>query len=128
MMSPDTADDQKPHRGWKRMRQLRQQDQAKRQELVAELLGGLNRKPSAVDKVAADSIAALFIKANRLESQGKDSTEVRRLILQSMRTSGFRPSKAEAPAPLSIQEQLRQRGYTEPDTAGTAEKAAAEAS
>jgi hypothetical protein len=76
-----------PARGWKRMRQLRAQDEANRKALVAELLSGLNRVPIALDHLAATNLAALHTRATRLESQGRDATEVRRLILQGMRTA-----------------------------------------
>jgi hypothetical protein len=108
-------------RGYARMIELAQQNKAKRDALAAELLGGLGRPPSAIDRVAAENLASMVVQADRLEAHGKDASELRRQINQAMRTSGFKPAMAEPPKQPSIAELLAARGYAPPSARSGAE-------
>jgi hypothetical protein len=90
------------------------QEEAQRQAIVADILAGLGRPATVVDRIAADNLASFHIKARRLEAQGKSSVEVRRVLNQAMRASGPKPAEPEAPRPMSIQEMLAARGFTPP--------------
>jgi hypothetical protein len=86
-------------RGRKRMRELAQEAQAERESLAAELLAGLGRTPSTVDRIAATNLAALHVRAKRLEAAGRDAVEIRRQITQMIRATGLRPAPVETAKP-----------------------------
>jgi hypothetical protein len=81
------------------MRELAAEADAKRIELTAALLSDLGRTPTALDRIAAEAIAATSVRAEMLRRAGRDDSEERRLLAQQMRTSGFRPSPAEPAKP-----------------------------
>jgi hypothetical protein len=95
----ETSDPQPLLRGWRRMRQLRQQDEAARQAIVADIIDGLGRPTTTVDKIAAEAIAAATVRARRLRLNGHDDSSQTRLLAQLLRTSGFRPAPAAAMKP-----------------------------
>lgn len=97
------SDDNRPRRkrGWARMRELDAQDAAERQALEAELLACLGRDPGAIDRIAVETLVASVIRARRLRLAGKNDTEERRIILQSIRATGIKPAPAELPEPPS---------------------------
>ena len=100
-ISPDAP---YPHlaRGRARMRELAQQSAAERDKLAAEILAGLGRAPSAIDRIAAANLAALHVRANRIEASGRDASAIRKQIIQATRATGFKPQPAasQKPAPL----------------------------
>jgi hypothetical protein len=111
MVSPSsngTTTNNRPSRGWRRMRELAREADAKRKTLTAELLAGLGRPATAVDRIAAENLAALHVKAIRLEASGRDATGVRQQITQAMRASGLRPDKPAPPKPFNIAAALAQ--------------------
>jgi hypothetical protein len=77
------------------MREIGAEHLAKRQQLVDDLLAGLGRQPRALDKVVAENLAALHVRASYLESLGRDATEVRKQITACLRaTSKVEPETA----------------------------------
>jgi hypothetical protein len=76
------------------MHEMRREDQAKRQRLVAELLAELGRPAGAVDRVTAETLAATVVRADRLRMAGRSDLEERRLIVQLQRALGLRPPPA----------------------------------
>jgi hypothetical protein len=62
--------------------ELRAADAAERQRIEAGLLADLGRPATMTDRVAAANIAALQVKAERLEHQGRDAFELRKQIAQ----------------------------------------------
>jgi hypothetical protein len=109
-----TESTSRPLRGWSRMRQLRQQEQAQREALAADLLAGLGRPATAFDKVAIGNLASLHVRANRLEANGRDSSDIRRLITRTMRAFGMTLGAPAAP-PVSIEAALKARGHRPPE-------------
>lgn len=71
-------------------------DAARRQEIATGLLADLNRPANTTDRIWAQNLAVLVWRAEQLEEIGKDTTELRRLINQSMRAGGQKPAP---PAP-----------------------------
>jgi hypothetical protein len=96
------------------MRQLASQAEAERAALTADILAGLGRTATTIDMIAASNLAALYVRANKLEAAGRDATEIRRQINQALRTTGFRPAKVEPPKQPSIAELLAAKGYAPP--------------
>jgi len=114
-------------RGGARIKELAAEAAVEREAIAAALLADLGRPPSAVDRIACQNLAALHVKASKLESNGRNATEVRRQICQQLRAAGFKPAPATVPAPLTVPELLRLRGYTAPVAHDEqADKAAAE--
>jgi hypothetical protein len=99
-------------RGIRRMKEIAREDAAKRQLLVAELIGELGRPATALDRVALETLAATVIRADRLRMAGRSDLEERRLVVQLQRALGLKPQPVEAkPDPLrAIQDHIdRQR-------------------
>jgi hypothetical protein len=119
--SNSTTTNDRSSRGWRRMRELRAEAEAERDALAAELLVGLGRPVTAVDRIAAETLAAAHVKAERLEASGRDATEERRLVAQLMRTSGFRPAKASEhkPDPTAALREHITRRYPQPPSRPT---------
>jgi hypothetical protein len=92
--------------GRRRALQLAAEYAAERQALTVDLLAGLGRAPTAVDRIAAENLAAMHVRAHRLEAQGRDATEERRQITQMMRAAGFKPTKAAVQPRLSPSEKF----------------------
>ena len=91
---PEIDDDKsRRSRGWKRMRELDQQETADRLALEAELVADLGRRPTALDRIAIEFIASAAVKARRLRAAGKDDVEQQRLIAQLLRATGLKPDK-----------------------------------
>jgi hypothetical protein len=101
-------------RGKARMRQLAAEADAERKAIAAKILADLGRPASMLDEIAARNLAALDVRASRLEANGKDATAVRQQITQAQRASGFRPAKPAEAKPPSIQELLAARGFKPP--------------
>jgi hypothetical protein len=80
--------------GGRRTKARAAQDEAERNALTAELLQELGRPATARDRIAAANLAALHLRAIRLEANGRDASEVRRQITQTLRAS-WRPDKVE---------------------------------
>jgi hypothetical protein len=96
-MSPDattTPDDGRLARGRARMRQLTKQYAIEHETLTAEILASLGRPASAIDRIAAANLAALHIRANRIEAAGRDASAIRQQITQAVRATGFKPQPA----------------------------------
>jgi len=72
-------------------------DAARRQEIATGLLADLNRQVNTTDRIWAQNLAVLVWRAEELEAIGGDTTELRRLINQSMRAGGQKPAP---PAPV----------------------------
>jgi hypothetical protein len=85
------------------MHEVRREDEAKRQRLVAELLAELGRPAGAVDRVAAVTLAATVVRADRLRMAGRSDLEERRLIVQLQRALGLKPAPAAPHKPDSRQ-------------------------
>lgn len=85
--------DEQLARGRARMKQLAEQDTAKARAIATRIISELGRVPSQLDELAAMHIARLFVRAERLEEAGRNSSAVRQSINQAMRASGFRPDK-----------------------------------
>lgn len=100
-------------RGLVRMRQLASERLAQRQAIAAQILSELGRAPTTLDKIAANNLAALHVRADQLEAMGKNADAVRQQITQAQRASGFKPEPAATkPQRQSIREMLAARGAT----------------
>lgn len=98
-------------RGWRRMRELRQQDNAARQEIIAGLVADLGRPATMRDQLAIEQIASLTVWARILERRGKftEAAKTRDQITRTQRTNNIRPEKP-APAPRkSFREKIEER-------------------
>jgi hypothetical protein len=85
------------------MRELQAMRAAQREQIATGLLAGLGREPSEADRVAARTIASMQVEAERLETLGKSALEQRRIVVQLLRQSGFRPAPAEPLKPVPQQ-------------------------
>jgi hypothetical protein len=106
--------DRPPSRGGRRMKELGAAAEVERAQLEADLIAGLGRTPSAIDRVGAEAIAAGVVRSRRLRAAGKSDLEERRTVIQAIRATGMRPGPATQPAPMSIAERLRAAGYAPP--------------
>jgi len=88
------------------MHELRREDEAKRQRLVAELLAELGRPAGAVDRVTAETLAATVVRADRLRMAGRSDIEERRLVVQLQRALGLKPAPAAPQKAESMDEYL----------------------
>jgi len=93
---PPLSDAQR-RRGQARMRELAAQAKAERQALADEIIRGLGRPATALDRIAIESIASAAVRARQLRAQGHDDLEQQRLIAQLLRATGLRPDKAVPP-------------------------------
>src|SRR5215831_5977678 len=100
--------------GRARMKEIAREDAEKRQRLVADLLAGLGRAPTALDKLTIENLAAAHVRADRLRSVGRSDLEERRLIIQQQRALGMKPAPAEPVKRPTLAEMLAARGYTPP--------------
>jgi hypothetical protein len=96
------------------MRELRAEAAREREALTVEILASLGRVPSAIDRIAAANLAALHVRANRIEASGRDASAIRQQITQAVRATGFKPQPAAAQKPRTIQEMLAERGIKPP--------------
>src|SRR5258705_3831789 len=96
-------------RGLARMKEIASEDAVTRHRLVAELLEGLGRAPTAVDRVTVETLAATVVRADRLRSAGRSDLEERRLVVQLQRAIGLRPAPAEPAKEPTYQEKLAAR-------------------
>jgi hypothetical protein len=88
-------------RGWRRYQQLRRQDAAERDRIAAALLEGLGRAPTERDRLAAENIASLTVRARTLERRGQfaEAAKVRQQVTQATRATGFKPQPAASQKP-----------------------------
>jgi hypothetical protein len=107
-----------------------EQAEIERQQVEAALIADLGRQPSASERIAIETLSAETVRARRMRQYGRhERAEMsERLVLRTLARLGGVTKPASKP--VSIAEQLRARGYTEPETidAEAAEKAEAEAS
>jgi hypothetical protein len=82
-------------RGYKRMKEIAAEVVAEREALTAELLAALGRPATVIDRIACENLAALHVRAKRIEASGRNASDVRRQITQLMRGVGIKP---DAPA------------------------------
>jgi hypothetical protein len=89
-------------RGWRRMHELRAEDEAAKRAIIDGLTSDLGREPTTSDRLAIEQIAALTIQARRLERRGQfaQATKVRDQITRSQRTNGIKPQPIEPPKPV----------------------------
>jgi hypothetical protein len=117
-------------RGKRRQQQLAAEAEIERQQVEAALIADLGRQPSASERIAIETLSAETVRARRMRQYGRhERAEMsERLVLRTLARLGGVTKPASKP--VSIAEQLRARGYTEPETidAEAAEKAEAEAS
>jgi hypothetical protein len=85
-------------RGYKRMRELAQQDQAKAEVVAKELLDSLSRSVTPVDRVMAKAVAAAIVKLDRTLACGKDTGIARRALKEALAGSPFEPEPAREAA------------------------------
>jgi hypothetical protein len=86
-------------RGYARMRQLGQQDLAKAEVVAKELIDGLARPATPVDRIQARVVAALVCKLERTLACGKDTSRARRALTEAIANSPFAPAQAREAAP-----------------------------
>jgi hypothetical protein len=84
-------------RGAARMKEIAAEAEIERNALVAEILSDLGRPATALDRIAAQSIASAHIKACRLRALGRDDLDQQRLIAQLVRATGLKPDKPAPP-------------------------------
>lgn len=89
------------------MRELKTQYAIARQELEAELISDLGRKPTALDRIAIESIASAAVQARRKRASGQDDLEQQRLIAQLLRATGLRPDKPVATKVEDFSEEMQ---------------------
>jgi hypothetical protein len=65
--------------------------------LKADLIAGLGREPTAIDRISIDTLVATVIRAARLRTQGKNDHEERKLVSQLIRATGLRPAPPSQP-------------------------------
>jgi hypothetical protein len=67
---------------------------ARRERLAAEIIADLHRRPSALDKVAAEHVAALSVRACMLEDSGqvRAAAKARNALNRAIIASGLRPA------------------------------------
>jgi hypothetical protein len=85
-------------RGWRRMQEIAHKSEAERRVIEAGLLADLGRPPTAVDRIAIETLSAAMVRARRLRATGKNDAEQTRLIAQLFRATGIKPSPARLPA------------------------------
>lgn len=78
-------------RGYKRMRELAQQDHAKADVVAKELLDSLSRPATPVDKVMAKAVASAIVKLDRTLACGKNADVARRALVEALAGSPFEP-------------------------------------
>jgi|SRR6516165_9306807 len=81
-------------RGWRRMQEIAHESEAERRLIEAGLLADLGRAPSAVDRIAIETLSAAMVRARRLRATGKNDTEQTRLIAQLLRSTGTKLAPA----------------------------------
>jgi hypothetical protein len=94
----DTPDDiqidqDRPSRGWRRMREIRTSDEAETRTKAEGLINGLGRPATMADVILSNTIAALSVRADRLRVAGKarESENTVRLMVRSIALLRGRP-------------------------------------
>jgi hypothetical protein len=85
-------------RGYKRMRQLAEQDHARAKVVTQELLDSLSRTVTPVDRVMAKAVATAVVKLDRTLACGKDPSRARRALEEALSGSPFAPEQAREQA------------------------------
>ena len=85
-------------RGWRRMQEIAHESEAERRLIEAGLLADLGRAPSAVDRIAIETLSAAMVRARRLRATGKNDVEQTRLIVQLLTATGIKSAPATEPA------------------------------
>jgi hypothetical protein len=101
-------------RGQRRMRELAAEAEVERAALAAELVAGLGRPASAIDKIAVEVLSSTTVRARRLRLLGRSDREDQKILVQAVRAFGIRPKLPSPPAPLTLAQQLAARGYAPP--------------
>jgi hypothetical protein len=97
-MSKITSGDPRPARGRQRQAELAAEMKISVQHNVAAMLAGLGREPTEVERMQAEMISSLFLRARRLRDNGRDDTKVLRQAAVMTRNSVFaQPMRAAAP-------------------------------
>jgi len=86
-------------RGKRRMKELSGTYDSARAQLEADILSDLGREPSAIDRIAAETLAASVIRARRLRATGKSDADERKTVVQVIRATGLRPAPVQAAEP-----------------------------
>jgi hypothetical protein len=81
-------------RGWRRMQEIAHESEAERRVIEAGLLADLGRPPTAVDRIAIETLSAAMVRARRLRATGKNDAEQTRLIAQLFRATGIKSAPA----------------------------------
>jgi hypothetical protein len=76
------ADQPRLSRGWRRMQEIARESEVERRAIEAELLVDLGRPPTAVDRIAIETLSAAMVRTRRLRGIGKNDTDQMRLIVQ----------------------------------------------
>jgi hypothetical protein len=106
----DMTDGAPKSRGWRRVAELRRQDEAAKQEIITGLINDLGRPATMNDRLAIEDIASLTIWARTLERRAKfaDAAAVRDQISRARRASGIKPApRVAVPKPDFREEMLR---------------------
>jgi hypothetical protein len=64
----------------------------------AGLLADLGRPPTAVDRIAIETLSTAMVRARRLRATGKNDVEQTRLIAQLLKATGIKSAPATGPA------------------------------
>lgn len=119
---PAVNADAKPARGKKRMKQLAKSNEEVRLQLEADILAEIGGgTPTVLHRVAAESMASAIIAGRKLRAKGQSDADAIRQIAQIARAFGLKPAPNAPSAPLTIQDQLRLRGYTPPTASPAAD-------
>jgi hypothetical protein len=89
--------DAQRRRGQARMQELAAEAETERQALADEIIAGLGRPATALDRIAIESIVSAAVSARQLRAQGRNDLEQQRLIAQLLRATGLRPHKPAPP-------------------------------
>jgi hypothetical protein len=81
-------------RGWARQQEIAAQAEAERQQEAAALVAALGHEPNAIERTVIEQISARTVRARQLRRNGRDDTELSRLIAQLLRSIGMKPAPA----------------------------------
>jgi hypothetical protein len=79
-------------RGWRRYRELRQQDEADKKAIMCGLIDGLGRPASMADRLAAEQIASLTVwveRRGRFEAAAEVRDQITRTPDAVTKSAGF---------------------------------------
>jgi len=102
-------------RGRARKKEVAAENQAKVKALADRLISELGPSPSTMETIHMGAIAYWTVRSEYLESIGRDSTEARRNLYQSLKAAGIKP-RQPAPAPkIDMREEML--SYAKPQEA-----------